>query len=96
MPYKNREDYNNYLRNYMRARRSVKPNMLNPVKPKLGELRQLIKSIESNPLGKTTLPLYNPAIHKVGEVVLVQRGKRLIQTTIPLLDADGQPVPDFA
>lgn len=34
MPYKNKEDYNRYLRGYMRNRRSVKPVLLNPVKPK--------------------------------------------------------------
>ena len=32
MPYKDKEDYNNYLREYMRRKRGVKPT-LNPVKP---------------------------------------------------------------
>ncbi len=34
MPYKNKSDYNRYLRDYMRLKRQVvKPTLLNPVKP---------------------------------------------------------------
>ncbi len=38
-------------------------------------------------------PLYNPAIHGPGDTVLLQRGKRMIPTIIPRLDADGNPMP---
>ena len=31
---------------------------------------------------------YNP-----GDTVLVQRGRRMIEATVPALDADGQPMP---
>lgn len=41
------------------------------------------------------IPLYNPAIHRAGDTVLIKQGKRWIQTTIPKLDAGGQPIPDF-
>lgn len=39
------------------------------------------------------IPVYNSAIHKAGDRVLVPRGKRLVETVIPELDADGQPIP---
>lgn len=39
--------------------------------------------------------IYNPSIHKAGDTVLVYRGKRLVETTIPELDGDGNPVPEF-
>lgn len=40
--------------------------------------------------------LYNPMRHRPGDRVLVQRGKRLIETVIPELDADGHPMPDYS
>lgn len=42
--------------------------------------------------GKASVPLYNPSIHRAGDRVLVQKGKRLIETVIPKLDADGYPI----
>lgn len=39
--------------------------------------------------------LYNPLNHRPGDKVLVKRGKRLIETVIPELDADGNPMPDY-
>ena len=41
------------------------------------------------------IPVYNPAIHKAGDRVLVQRGKRMVETIIPVLDAGGQAVPEY-
>ncbi len=38
------------------------------------------------------IPLYNPQIHRAGDRVMVQKGKRLIETVIPELDADGYAV----
>lgn len=42
-----------------------------------------------------TPKLYNPIEHRPGDRVLVKRGKRLIETVIPELDADGNPMPDY-
>jgi len=33
--------------------------------------------------------------HRIGDRVLVQKGKRLIETVIPEIDADGNPMPDY-
>ena len=41
------------------------------------------------------IPLYNPAIHKAGDHVLVRRGKQLVETIVPELDADGHTIPSF-
>ena len=44
----------------------------------------------------TTVPLYNPAIHRAGDRVLIRHPhtRKLVETVIPHLDADGQPIPD--
>ena len=78
-------------RDRMRVSRAtcVQPN---PVQPTLGELRELIKGIEAKPVVQPSIPLYNPAIHKPGDSVLVQQGKRLVETVIPELDGDGNPI----
>ena len=46
------------------------------------------------PESNTTVPMFNPSIHKAGDKVLVYQGKKLIETVIPELDADGHPVYD--
>ena len=46
------------------------------------------------PESNTTVPMFNPSIHKAGDKVMVYQGKRLIETVIPELDADGHPVYD--
>ena len=52
---------------------------------------QIMKSIS----GSTTKPrLYDPATHKAGDTVLVRKGKKLIETRVPDLDAGGEPIPD--
>ena len=38
------------------------------------------------------IPLYDPMKHRAGDRVMVQKGKRLIETVIPELDADGYAV----
>ena len=85
------------MRERKRQDRLVKPmsNLTNPelVKPKLEELRQLIKNIEAKPALAPKIPLYNPYVHRPGDLVLVQQGKRLVETVIPELDADGNPMP---
>ena len=37
-------------------------------------------------------PLYNPSIHRAGDTVIMLRGGRRVQVTIPSIDADGQPI----
>ena len=46
-------------------------------------------------MGVVQPKLYNPAKHRPGDIVLVQRGKRFQTVTIPKLDADGNPMPDY-
>ena len=40
----------------------------------------------------TSLPIYNPALHKPGAHVLIPKGKRLIEAVVPELDAEGNPI----
>ncbi len=39
------------------------------------------------------IPLYNPAIHRPGDEVLIKRGKKLVPMVVPELDADGNAIP---
>ena len=41
----------------------------------------------------TTVPLYNPAIHKSGDTVRIFRYGKEVIMKIPLQDVDGQPIP---
>ena len=50
-----------------------------------------IKRGENVPSG--VYPLYNPAVHKVGDKVLMRQGKRLVLAVVPELDGDGHEVP---
>ena len=43
-------------------------------------------------LDLTKPKLYNPTQHRIGDRVLIYRGKRLVETVIPELDADGNPI----
>ena len=72
--------------------RKVSTGSLQAVRPTLDELRELMKSTEEKVVRP---PLYNPSIHGPGDRVLVQQGKRLIETIIPELDASGNPIPDM-
>ena len=42
--------------------------------------------------GNSSVNLYNPAIHKTGDRVLVRKGKRLVEMIVPEIDADGQVI----
>ncbi len=53
-------------------------------KPQVGGSTPLISSV----------PLYNPSIHKAGDTVLVRQRDRYIEIKIPELDGDGHPIPD--
>ena len=42
-----------------------------------------------------SIPLYNPQKrYNAGEKVLVQKGKRLVEVTVPELDGNGHPIYD--
>ena len=95
-----------YQREYMRMRRGsnafVRPPVRPPVRP-IDNLRQVIKSIENKdkahqcPPGEVSLPLYDPAIHRPGDKVMVKPvyGKKLMPVVLPELDAGGQPIPNY-
>lgn len=75
----------------------------NPVHPKLGLVQpeglimegNRILGVKANVEPQTSTPIYNPAIHKPGDRVLVRppHSKKLIEIVIPELDADGHPMP---
>ena len=89
-----------YMRSYMQRRRNNVKTLLRPdVKTQLKSLKMegnrilgLIKMVE-----KPAVPLYNPAIHRPGDRVLIKPtyGKRLVETVIPILDADGNSIPEW-
>ena len=43
------------------------------------------------------IPVYNPSIHGPGDVVMMRSpySRKMIKTTIPSLDAEGQPIPNY-
>ncbi len=75
-------------------------NINSPVQPNLSKEAKLAKIkqigeqfISFKPTVQPNTPVYNPAIHRPGDKVLVRQGKRLVPTIIPNLDADGQAIP---
>lgn len=56
------------------------------------ERKRLARAVQ--PHVQPTIPLYDPTRHKAGDRVLVQspHSKRLVETVIPTLDADGHPI----
>lgn len=63
---------------------------------KLAELRAIVKAIEDKPQTQTPRPpLYNPAVHRPGDRVLVRQGRSLIETIVAEVDADGNAVPKW-
>lgn len=48
---------------------------------------QIIHSVNA-----TKPQLYDPLIHKAGDRVLVRKGRKLIETTVPEIDADGNVI----
>jgi len=87
-------------RERMRQSRLHKPNV-QPKQVKISELRELIASKQTNsrlhnePV-QPNLPIYRAGErYEAGQHILVQRGKKLVETVVPELDADGHPVPDF-
>ena len=58
------------------------------------KLAELQASIESHLTADSSHKLYNPQKrYNVGDRVLVRRGKKLIETVVPELDADGNSIP---
>ena len=56
----------------------------------LRQYNKLVRDYKQN-----GVKLYNPAIHKAGDQVLVKQGKKLIEAVVPELDAGGQKMPSF-
>jgi len=56
--------------------------------------RKRLARLESSNVQPKEAPMYNPMIHKAGDTVRVWKGKSLVTTTIPTLDADGNAVPE--
>ena len=57
---------------------------------------RLHAKIEEGVVQPKAVPLYNPMKHRAGDRVMIQRGNRLIETVIPDLDGDGNPIYDDA
>lgn len=85
----------------MKERRKVvktplRPTVKTPVRPKVpGLVIQGNRIVGVQPKAEIVKPdLYNPMIHRPGDRVLIQapHSKRLVETVIPRLDADGQPI----
>ena len=53
---------------------------------------QILKGFRS----ESTIPIYNPDIHKVGDRVLIRQGKGLIEVIVPEIDAEGRPIPEWS
>lgn len=79
----------------------LQPNSLRALQPKLGaaglklEGNKIVGVVK--PMSNLTVrpvPLYNPSIHKPGDRVMVRSpyNKKLIETVIPEIDADGNPI----
>jgi len=91
-------------RERMRLARLVQPKPVHLVQPNESQIEGpkavqprvldlgVVQPNETKLASVQPIPIYNPSIHRAGDTVMVQRGKRLIQTTIPELDADGQVV----
>lgn len=84
----------------MRERRAnVTPKLLHPVTPTVKPKIPGLKMDGNRILGladvQPIIPVWSPCEHyEPGDKVLVRRGKRMIETVIPEIDADGNPMPD--
>jgi len=88
--------------NRLHVQLNITPEMADFLEQKAGNktierylLAQIEKAIglEVQPnRASITRPLYDPTIHKAGDQVVVLKGKKLIETMVPLLDGDGYPV----
>ena len=87
-------------------KRLCPPVEINPVQPKIVPNTDLpwwdrpglpVMDVQALDIELPVQPeVYNPTKrYEAGTKVLMYRGKRLIETVIPELDADGQPVPDL-
>ena len=47
----------------------------------------------NQPVSQSSIPLYNPLIHRSGDTVLIRQGKRLVRAVVPELDGDGKVIP---
>ena len=87
------------LPNSLPSTPSSLPRLQNSL-PKLDEIQGLINSIHQKhkqteaPLDLP--PFYDPNFHRPGDTVRVRRGKRVLTTVIPELDAEGNTIPGGA
>ena len=83
---------------YMRNKRlkGVIPKSINSVIPKIEGL--ILDGHKILGVAKTELvqpiPIYNPRIHKLGDVVRKWVKGRYVEVTVPEIDADGNPIPE--
>lgn len=93
-----------WMQEYRQRKRGVIPSVIpklanvvipnRVIKPIPGLVIQGNRIVSIKRKERPSLPLYDPTKHKAGDRVLVQSpySKRLIETTIPELDADGHPM----
>ena len=83
----------------LKETRSNAANVRPEVRPKIPGLvmqgNRIVGVDKAPEISKVNLPIcdeYNFKKFKVGERVLVRRGRRLVETVIPELDVDGNPI----
>ena len=86
MPYKDKEAYAQYMRDY-RKRKPVNP-AVNPIKAKLEAVGLKVDgnmvSLAVKPVVKQGVPpIYDWTIHRPGDRVRVWQGDRLVETVVP-------------
>jgi hypothetical protein len=55
----------------------------------MNETTQRVNPIDPS---KTLTPVYNPAIHKSGDHVVIRQGKEWVETVVPEQDASGYKI----
>ncbi len=60
----------------------------------LNDYQRLVTQYGVHQPTTTEPPIYNKAIHKPGDRVRVWKGKKLVETIVPELDADGHEMTD--
>lgn len=77
-----------------------------PFKHKISDKQETLKhlrglmSAKSSPVSEdmsAKIPLYNPAVHRPGDTVMIRNPhtRKMVETVIPKIDADGNAVPDY-
>lgn len=71
----------------------VQPKVL--IKPTIDEFNEGYALFGKPDVVQPSLHRYNPAIHKPGDRVLIQRGKKWLPYMVPEVDGGGQTVPEW-